>query len=227
MNDWSQVSSIPNLGVWRGMAFSSNDYGFVGLGLNSSEELNSDFWKYDAILDSWTLSSLDLTPRIYPAYSKINDKLFVYGGVDSLGVFMNTFESLDLVNSQVLDLGVFPSEARRGAMAFASTNAFYLTTGLIPTERLGETWKASNILSLTPAYQQKIKFTQIEGRITIISSGNVEKFELFSIEGKMAGSVRNTNVMNTDFLENGIYFYNIMFEKTGISASGKINVLNK
>ena len=87
--------------------------------------MNTYFWEYDFGADSWSLSSWSLTPRVYPVYAQVNEKVFVYGGEDSQGSFMNTFEAMDLGTNQLLDLGNFTSDARRGSMAVVSDDAFY------------------------------------------------------------------------------------------------------
>tara|TARA_B110000285_G_scaffold124397_1_gene140409 strand:+ start:3021 stop:4190 length:1170 start_codon:yes stop_codon:yes gene_type:complete len=217
---WSQMSNIPNLGMWRGMAFSYNNVGYVGLGQDANDALNSDFWEYDFSLDSWLLSSWSITPRIYPAYAQINGKVFVYGGVNSLSAFMNTFEAIDLGTNQLLDLGIFPSDARRGTMTIASNDAFYLTTGLIPTARMGETWKVSNILSLEQIIEHSYEVVQVGSEIQILNVTSVQNFKLISITGKEVRGINNSKVLNVSTLKSGLYFY--CFEKESRFFKGKI-----
>lgn len=219
-NLWMEVANIPNLGMWRGMAFSYNNVGYVGLGQDANDALNTDFWEYDFSLDSWSLSSWSITPRIYPAYAQINGKVFVYGGADALGDFMNTFEAIDLGTNQLLDLGTFPSNARRGAMTIASSDAFYLTTGLIPTARMGETWKASSILSLGTIQEDSFKVIQVGGEIQIKNIGAVDKFEVYAITGEKVRSGLATSHLSISNLTSGLYFYH--FESNGAIYSGKV-----
>jgi len=221
-NVWSQVSNLPNWGVWKGMAFSYNNVGYAGLGQESNDTLNTYFWEYDFGADSWSLSSWSLTPRVYPVYAQVNEKVFVYGGEDSQGSFMNTFEAMDLGTNQLLDLGNFTSDARRGSMAVVSDDAFYLTTGLIPTARVSETWKVSNILSLETSKVHSFQVVQIGTEIRIINGEGINNFEMYSITGEKVSSGFRTNSLNVSNLAGGLYIYRI--DVNDASFSGKIYV---
>ena len=53
-NTWMVKSSFPSTTRATAFAFSIGTNGYVGGGLNFSVGLFDDFWKYDALTDSWT-----------------------------------------------------------------------------------------------------------------------------------------------------------------------------
>lgn len=146
---WSMQNDMPNAGVWRGIGLASSNIGIIGMGSDSTNTKRGEFYFYDPLLDVWTeMVQLETEPMSYPAAGVINDRLFIYGGEDTLGVYRNDFRYLDFTNLTWNTMNSFPQEARRGAMAFTSNSDFYITTGLTTTQRLDETWVARSVANV-------------------------------------------------------------------------------
>ncbi len=53
-NFWTKKADFTGLKRERAVAFSIGDYGYIGTGVDTSETVLSDFWKYDPSNDTWT-----------------------------------------------------------------------------------------------------------------------------------------------------------------------------
>ena len=54
MNFWTKKSDFTGLKRTRAVSFTVDDYAYVGTGVDTAEQVQNDFWKYDPILDTWT-----------------------------------------------------------------------------------------------------------------------------------------------------------------------------
>ena len=52
-NFWTKKADFTGLKRERAVAFSINDFGYLGTGIDTAETMLADFWKYDATLDTW------------------------------------------------------------------------------------------------------------------------------------------------------------------------------
>jgi hypothetical protein len=209
--NWIQKSDLPNFGMWRGMAVASNDQGYIGFGKDANDDTSIEFFEFDPTLDQWTsMPGINLEARSYPAYAQIGDSLYIYGGVDVSGDYLNTFERVNLNTWNVDVLNSFPSEARRGSMMFVSDNDIFISTGLTLTTRLKETWVAKNVLS-TEEEEFASSVILVGNELKIISDVNWTEVELFSLEGEIlyaeqSGEILSVNMTN---LDSGLLFYRL------------------
>lgn len=148
-NSWLQKNNMPNDGIWRGFGAVYNNVGIVGMGTDATNSKRGEVYFYDASIDFWTeMTALATDPMNYPAASQIDDRIYIYGGVDASSIYLNDFRYLDLNLMTWNTLNSFPQAPRRGSMAFTSSTDFFMTTGLTTTERLAETWVARNVVGV-------------------------------------------------------------------------------
>ncbi len=185
LSQWSQKNDMPGEGVWRGFGLQYNDVGIVGMGSDSTNSKRGEIYFYDPSIDFWIeMTQIETDPMNYPAVSLINDRLFVYGGEDTLGDYSNDFRYLDLTNLTWNALNSFPQDARRGAMAFGSSSDFYISTGLTTLQRLDETWVARDVVSVQEQeLVEDLTIYVIDG--VMILPDNLEKCSLFDNMGKL------------------------------------------
>ncbi len=185
---WTQKADLPFDGIWRGVAFSWNGNGILGLGKDNQENLSGNFYQYDPQQDSWQIiPGLTMEGTTYTAATQIENLAFLYGGMNASGTYLNTFTRIDLETFEAHILTSFPSEARRGGMAFAGDDEFYLTTGVSATGRLKETWKAGYILGSEEKSieQPKIFPNPSEGTFQVISAGTIDEVVITDLAGKV------------------------------------------
>lgn len=145
-NQWEQLGNLPFAGIWRGMGFANQSYGFVAGGrTNDAGQTgwNSDTWRYDPQNDLWSNFSLqlDFGSRMYLGSAQTDSLLFVFGGVDVNDNVLSSLEKINLNTFQIEQLLPFSGSARKGCMSFAGNGYFHLSTGITANDRLNETWR--------------------------------------------------------------------------------------
>ena len=219
---WTEKASMP-VTMWRGMAWSYGGEGYMGLGLDYNYFANPDFYRYDPVQDSWVLvPQLSLTPRVYPSYSQIGDKVYVYGGL-ALSTSLNTLERINMASLTVDPLVDLPTFHRRGAMAFTNSQDFFITCGVGPTERVKETWVARGVLSVDEfAVGSAVHVRQL-GQVLDVGNQEfpIENVSLYSINGDECNvKIINESQVDISSLTSGVYWYAIGLGST--TARGKI-----
>lgn len=53
-NFWTKKNDFSGFKRERAVSFTINDFGYLGTGIDTAENVLTDFWKYDATTDSWT-----------------------------------------------------------------------------------------------------------------------------------------------------------------------------
>lgn len=87
MNFWTQKADFTGLKRTRAVAFTVDDYAYVGTGVDTAEQVRNDFWKYDPILDTWTqVANL-------PGTARRNAVAFSIGSFGYVGTGMSHNES--------------------------------------------------------------------------------------------------------------------------------------
>ena len=83
-NVWTKKSSFGGLKRTRGVAFAVGDYGYAGMGEDTSEITNNDLWRYDPEFDVWSqMMSLPGSTRRNASAITIGNKGYVGMGADS------------------------------------------------------------------------------------------------------------------------------------------------
>lgn len=146
---WTQRATLPFDGTWRGVAFSWQGKGLVGLGKDNLNNLHDAWYSYTPGTDTWEIvPGLTTGGTTYTAFTQVENQAFLYGGMNASGTLLNTFLRLDLETFQFHVLPDFPATARKGGLAFAGNSTFYLTTGVSTTARSKETWKSMDVLAI-------------------------------------------------------------------------------
>jgi N-acetylneuraminic acid mutarotase len=186
---WVQKANLPFDGIWRGVAYSWNNSGIVGLGKLNNGNLNSGFYHYTPSADSWQLiSQLNLTPTTYSMFAQTGEFGFLYGGVLANQSYSNQFLRINLETWETEVLTSFPAAARRGGVAFMGNNDLYISTGVSSLARLNETWKASAILRVEGDVEWKpvqIYPNPLKNDSKIESDVWIQRIEIYDLTGKL------------------------------------------
>lgn len=220
-NIWTQKNDLPFAGVWRGISFVDDTTGYVGLGINGAGVANGDIYRYLPTNDQWELvPQLSMSPRSYVSHAQIGDSVYLYGGVDTLGNYLNTFERINLPSLTIDILTPFPSTARKGTMAFASHDDFYLTTGISTSARLNETWVSGNVVNLQEKEDLDVKVYQVGSEVFVSTELNWENIRILSMDGRVVKShtVYEEATINVADLDEGIYLYQLSGNSIGRSG---------
>ena len=219
---WSQKANLPIDGIWRGIGFSWNNYGVIGIGKLNDGTLNADCYQYFPLTDSWQIiSQLNLVPTTYSMYAQIGKDAFVYGGMLADGSYSNQFQRIDLETWTITQLSNFPADARRGGVGFTSNDAFYVSTGVSALARLNETWKASSVLGVEKESMMDlicIYPNPLKDEMMIQSEVPIQKLEIYSVSGNLIEQL-TLNSMFIELplqLENGYYIVKLKSETSEV-----------
>lgn len=84
-NFWTKKADFTGLKRERAVAFSIGNYGYIGTGVDTSETVLSDFWKYDPSTDTWTqIADIPGGRRRNAVAFTIGDFAYVGTGMDSV-----------------------------------------------------------------------------------------------------------------------------------------------
>jgi hypothetical protein len=145
--EWQQKNNLPIPGIWRGLAFSHDNFGYISAGKSSSSTWNSETWKYDPVLDQWTnFPNLNFGERTYVGTVQKDAFLYVFGGLNPSDQTSTSFEKVDLTLFSSQSLPNFTENPRKGTVCFTHEGDFYVTTGIAGVNRLNETWKIGEVL---------------------------------------------------------------------------------
>lgn len=82
-NTWTKKADFAGLKRERAIAFSINDMGYVGTGVDTAEVVHNDLWQYDPTLDTWAqVANVPGSVRRNAVAFTINDKGYVGTGID-------------------------------------------------------------------------------------------------------------------------------------------------
>lgn len=222
---WLEKGSLPSGGMWKGVAFTYDTTAFIGLGLDVLGEENDEFYHYEPTVDQWQLvPQLVTEPRSYVSSTRIGDSIYLYGGVDTNGVYLNTLERIELPFLGISSLNEFPSDARKGNMMFASDQDVFITTGITNTARLKETWVARNVVGLSAHHSND--FSVYQNGDELISWGPYiyDEMEVCDKMGRVVLKVKKNESggFSINGLPDGIYFYRLIGKKA--TGSGRFCV---
>lgn len=83
-NFWTQKSDFGGMKRERAVGVSINNYGYVGTGVDTSEIVHNDWWRYDPQLDTWTqMANNPGSVRRNAVAFVINDRAYLATGIDS------------------------------------------------------------------------------------------------------------------------------------------------
>lgn len=144
---WQEKNNLPIPGIWRGIAFSFGNAGYIAAGKTTATSWNSETWKYDPILDEWSIfQALTLGERSYVGSVQKDSCLYLFGGLDPNGQSLTSFEKINLNLFNIEYLPDFNSNPRKGSVCFSHEGDFYVCTGIAGNIRLKETWKIEDVM---------------------------------------------------------------------------------
>jgi hypothetical protein len=215
---WIQKGNLPFDGIWRGISFTWNNLGIIGLGKHNNGNLNTECYQYFPNADLWqSITQLNLTPTTYSMFAQIGNFGYVYGGVREDLTYSNQFIRIDFNTWETTSLTAFPADARRGGLAFVGNSDFYISTGVSALARLNETWKAASVLELEDEKLMntvRIYPNPVNDKMKIESVFPIQTLEIVSISGKVIEQI-NVDAPFIEVplqLENGYYLVKIIAE---------------
>ena len=150
---WIQKNNLPSNGIWRGIGFTNQGIGFIGLGkndLNNQTSFNSEILNYTPESDTWQIEpNLNLGERSYVGCAQNDSLLFLVGGLTPSNQLLTTTERIHLNNFTIDLLPDFTGIARKGGCAFLVQDDLYYTTGVSTDTRYNETWRLTNVTSVS------------------------------------------------------------------------------
>ncbi|MCW3076008.1 MAG: hypothetical protein JWO32_617 [Bacteroidetes bacterium] len=228
-NTWIQKNNFPFGARWRASAavLTNTAYVIFGLDNTGTGAFRKEIYKYIQVTDTW-LKVADIPQpnrgRAYSSMQTINNKLIIFGGLDTLNNYYNDSWFFDEINGFVQGPAL-PSFGRKGGMACASGNKFYYSCGInITNTRLKETWLLDlsvGIEKLDNANAFYIYPNPNNGWLTIHSNEQPEHlcFELCDLTGnKIQTGKTNNNLIDISLHAKGIYFLKILQGQTVIGA---------
>lgn len=130
-NAWSQIADFGGGYRYHGTAFGVGNYGYVGLGENSTNEYKDDFWKYIPLINTWVqVANFPGVSRRGACSFVINDTAYVGLGQTDLGYATDFYKYIATSNSWI-PIANFIGQARSSAVAFSLNSKGYVGTGHI------------------------------------------------------------------------------------------------
>lgn len=149
-NSWTKKNDFGGLKRERAVAFAIGDYGYVGTGVDTAENVMNDFWRYDPLTDSWTQkANVPGSPRRDAVGFAIDGKGYIGTGIDNDESFsgvklMDFWEYEPLFNSWV-QIANFPGSGGFGvyfATGFSVDSKGYVCGGKIgPNTYSNQLWE--------------------------------------------------------------------------------------
>ena len=151
-NTWTKKSDFSGLKRSRAVAFSINDIGYVGTGVDTAEIVHNDFWQYDPTLDTWAqVADLPASVRRNAVGFAINNKGYVGTGMDmaeasmSGSTTLNDFWEYDPALNAWTQKANYPGGFGFGvyfATAFVSGSKGYVCCGKLgPNDYINQLWE--------------------------------------------------------------------------------------
>lgn len=127
-NTWTAISSLPVNSIFGGVGVSDGTYGYLTSGINA-EGFVTNLFRYNPTSDTWeTISNLP-TPRVGSAVNILDNKIYVFGGLDQLGVSTDVVEAYDL-NTNTWNTLTSMITARGYCAGFTTPHNIYVVGGL-------------------------------------------------------------------------------------------------
>jgi N-acetylneuraminic acid mutarotase len=164
-NYWLPKADFGGLKRERTVAFSINDMGYVGTGVDTAEVVHNDFWSYHPATDSWTqVADLPSTPRRNAIAFSVNNIGYVGTGMDSItasngGNTLADMWAYDPVTNTWTQKADYPGNGGQGvyfATAFSVNNKGYVCCGKVGSANyISEFWEYK---PLTDSWIQRQSF---------------------------------------------------------------------
>jgi hypothetical protein len=211
---WTQKNNLPFGARWRACSAVLNNVPYLLFGLDntSTGAFRKEIYKYDQGNDSWIkVGDFPQSGRIYASMQAVNNKLVIFGGLDSLNNYYNDCWFFDEVNG-FIQTTIMPSNVRKGGMSFAASNRFYYTCGINQgNTRLKELWTL-DIPAGIKENKEELIFSVFPNPCAdelFISSNDHSNYEisLLDVYGRTIQYLDpGQTVVDVHSLESGVYF---------------------
>ncbi len=146
---WTQKASFPGSGRESPFFFSIGNKGFLGSGLTSSV-FQTDFWEYDATLNSWTQKAgFPAAGRQFASTFTINNMGYVIGGYNFNSGFagLNDLWAYDPANNNWTQKANFGGTGRYLTVTFAVGNKGYAGVGSDQNQFNNDFWEYDPVVN--------------------------------------------------------------------------------
>ena len=127
-NAWTSIASLPENSIFGGVGVDDGTYGYITSGINANGFLPNLF-RYNPTANTWeTISNLP-TPRVGCAVNILDNKIYVFGGLDQTGVSSAVVEVYDL-NTKTWSTLANMINARGYCAGFVNNSDIYVVGGL-------------------------------------------------------------------------------------------------
>jgi len=149
-NSWRQLNDFLGGQRERAVAFAIGDYGYLGTGSDTAEQVRKDLWRYDPLLDSWTqMADLPGAARRDAIGFSAEGKGYIGLGVDNhvsiLGNKMKDLWEFDPILNTWLQKADYPGGGGNGVFfstVFVADEKAYVCGGKIgPNLYLNQVWE--------------------------------------------------------------------------------------
>jgi N-acetylneuraminic acid mutarotase len=149
-NNWKELNDFSGGQRERAVGFSIGDYGYLGTGLDTAEQVLKDLWRYDPSTDSWTqMADLPGSARRDAIGFSAGGKGYIGLGVDNeisfQGVKMKDLWEFDPLTNTWLQKADYPGGAGNGAFfstVFVADEKAYVCGGKInPNTYINQLWE--------------------------------------------------------------------------------------
>ncbi len=235
-DNWIQKASFPGTSRYGTYGISLGAKGYVGFGASDALGISfNDWWEYDAATDSWSPKlNYPGIARAYTTGFALNGKIYIGTG-GSLGNAYKDFYEYDPFTDIWTQRANYGGGNRWTTVGFAIGNKGYFGAGYTLINDTNDFWEYSSPTGIFENLNSyfDVKVYSISGNIKIEFSKAFHQnfgFEIFNACGKLVYSKSiNTGCsfyqMKSNFLNEKIYFYEIVFNDT-VSKSGKLFLMN-
>ncbi len=234
-DDWVKKANVPGGTRYGVSAFAMNGKGYVGCGADENYFRN-DFYEYDPVANAWTeKASFPGSPRFNAVGLSISGRGFIGLGTD--GGNQKDFYEYDPIDDEWMQKADFPVTERRCCVAFTIGNFGYVGTGksLSGLKRSIYKYKPFFFFNDEEEQVEKVAATVFPNPIkdqAVIQVNNANNSNLQLTVFNNAGAIvwqsettkTNTFTFNRNYLNAGIYFYEIAVDNNAeiTAISGKL-----
>ncbi|MBL1280348.1 MAG: T9SS type A sorting domain-containing protein [Fluviicola sp.] len=221
---WAELQNFPGGVRYKMASFSIGFKAYVGLGADQ-DMYNNDIWEFSAITNSWTqAASLPSSERADVATFTIGQKGFICMGTN--GGNLDDLWEYDPYQDDWTPKANFGGSRRKGAVGFSINGKGYVGTGK------GNSGKKASFYEYTPSSVLGIE--ELEANITVYpnpvtnnlnlstNSNEIEKIDIYSLDGKIILSEKLTSKIDVSFLNSGVYILAAMNSNGQIISQQKI-----
>jgi N-acetylneuraminic acid mutarotase len=219
-DSWSEVAAFPGDDRRAQVAFSVNGKGYLGMGADVFSGVESDFYRYDPVSDSWEeIASISPTSDQSSGFS-IDNVGYVYnvggsgGGGKSIYKYNETLDQWELVSTKPDDRIANASMIGYNGKAYLTFGERTTSGGNIPSSQIWEFTPGSTSLNAEPnAYLKVIQSTGNNIKVLFDAGQSTEyQVRIFAINGQL---IHETSIErnNSEILFNvssGVYLLQLI-----------------